>query len=102
MDGDMYDEFGNYIGPDIESEEDEEPEIEDEYERGAGDVVEFNQQNQMEDDDEPDPADMQVNHAEFTGVYLQVLRKSRGYLLCNTSCSPERTFDVLTNAGYNN
>ena len=27
MDGDLYDEFGNYIGPDLESDEDEEEEL---------------------------------------------------------------------------
>lgn len=26
MDGDLYDEFGNYIGPDLESDEEEEEE----------------------------------------------------------------------------
>ena len=26
MDADLYDEFGNYMGPDLESEEEEEPE----------------------------------------------------------------------------
>jgi len=26
MDGDLYDEFGNYIGPDLDSEEEEEEE----------------------------------------------------------------------------
>ena len=29
MDGDLYDEFGNYVGPDIESEDDSEQDFED-------------------------------------------------------------------------
>lgn len=35
---DLYDEFGNYIGPDLESEEEEE-EDEDEDDRGRGKVA---------------------------------------------------------------
>lgn len=38
MDGDLYDEFGNYIGPELESDESEEEEGEREYE-GGGDLV---------------------------------------------------------------
>ena len=64
MDGDLYDEFGNYIGPDVESDEEEDvdEQVDDDFERGAGgEVVEYNQSNaEMDDDDEPDPADMQV------------------------------------------
>lgn len=61
MDGDLYDEFGNYVGPDIESEEEEEEETDD-FERGAGDVVEYQgDDDQMDgDDDEADPEQMQV------------------------------------------
>jgi U5 small nuclear ribonucleoprotein component len=35
MDGDLYDEFGNYVGPELESESEEE---EDEYEENANEV----------------------------------------------------------------
>lgn len=60
MDGDLYDEFGNYVGPDIESEEEEE----DEFERDAGGDVDYDRSTDqmlaVEDDDEPDVADMQV------------------------------------------
>jgi U5 small nuclear ribonucleoprotein component len=30
MDGDLYDEFGNYVGPDLDSEEEEEDQHEEE------------------------------------------------------------------------
>ena len=43
MDGDLYDEFGNYIVPDVESEKEEKDEqVDDDYERCAGDVIEYN------------------------------------------------------------
>ncbi|KAI1292799.1 U5 small nuclear ribonucleoprotein component [Halotydeus destructor] len=59
MDGDLYDEFGNYIGPEIES--DEEDNLEEDGERGEGDVVEYqNDQNMEAEDDEPDASEMQV------------------------------------------
>lgn len=37
MDGDLYDEFGNYIGPDLDSEEEEEDDDQQDDE-GDGDV----------------------------------------------------------------
>lgn len=36
MDADLYDEFGNYIGPEIESEEEEEEEEEDDDDNRKG------------------------------------------------------------------
>lgn len=38
MDGDLYDEFGNYIGPELESESEEE---EEEYDRNGDDIEEY-------------------------------------------------------------
>jgi len=37
MDGDLYDEFGNYIGPDLDSDEEEEEERQEE-ENDSGEV----------------------------------------------------------------
>lgn len=60
MDGDLYDEFGNYVGPDIESEEEEE----DDFERAGGDVVEYQRDDEPmaadDDEDELNEPDMQV------------------------------------------
>lgn len=55
MDADLYDEFGNYIGPEIESEEEEEEEEEDDDDNRKG-------QDRNEDDDEEmeDESDMQM------------------------------------------
>ena len=38
MDGDLYDEFGNYIGPDIESEEESDQDFDD----NDNEIEEFN------------------------------------------------------------
>ena len=52
MDGDLYDEFGNYIGPELESDEEEE---EDMYEMGAnGQDEEENEERQEVQDQEMD------------------------------------------------
>lgn len=41
MDADLYDEFGNYIGPEIESEEEEEEEDDDDNRKGRDRNVGF-------------------------------------------------------------
>ena len=38
MDGDLYDEFGNYVGPDIESEEESDQDLDD----NDNEIEEFN------------------------------------------------------------
>lgn len=45
MDGDLYDEFGNYIGPDLDSDSDDEHSV---YDNRDGD------DDGMDDDEDPD------------------------------------------------
>lgn len=77
MDGaELYDEFGNYIGPELESEHSE---SEDEYDQdqqnvGAGDVIEFRDgQIAEEDDDDDQEEDMQVVLHEDKKYYPSAL-----------------------------
>ncbi|XP_067121721.1 116 kDa U5 small nuclear ribonucleoprotein component [Centruroides vittatus] len=57
MDTDLYDEFGNYIGPELESESEEE----EEYDRQDADVQEYHEEEVMEEGrDEDEVPQMQV------------------------------------------
>ncbi|XP_013419342.1 116 kDa U5 small nuclear ribonucleoprotein component-like isoform X2 [Lingula anatina] len=56
MDADLYDEFGNYIGPDLESDDDEDEEEQQEDEEEEADEEEMD----MDRDDDQDINDMQV------------------------------------------
>lgn len=75
MDGaELYDEFGNYIGPELESEhsDSEEDYEQDQQNVGAGDVIEFG--GQVEDDDEDDQEEeMQVVLHEDKKYYPSAL-----------------------------
>lgn len=58
MDGDLYDEFGNYIGPDLESDSEEEQSV-----YGQGDNRDADEDAMEEDEDvegEPEVAPMSV------------------------------------------
>lgn len=58
MDTDLYDEFGNYIGPELESDSDDE---EDRYDRQEPEAIEYHEEEPVEDGmEEEEPPQMQV------------------------------------------
>lgn len=76
MDGaELYDEFGNYIGPDLESEhsDSEEEYQQDQQNVGAGDVAEFRNGQVDEDDEDDQEEEMQVVLHEDKKYYPSAL-----------------------------
>lgn len=57
MDGDLYDEFGNYIGPDLESDSDDEQSV---YGQDNRDADEDAMEEDEDADAEPEAAPMSV------------------------------------------
>ncbi|KAG8196595.1 hypothetical protein JTE90_014156 [Oedothorax gibbosus] len=58
MDADLYDEFGNYIGPQLDTDSEDEEEV---YERQEPDAIEYNEDEAMEEGrDEDDIPQMQI------------------------------------------
>ncbi|KPI95365.1 PREDICTED: 116 kDa U5 small nuclear ribonucleoprotein component [Papilio xuthus] len=70
MDGDLYDEFGNYIGPDLESDSDEEQSV---YGQDNRDADEDAMDEDEEGDAEPEAAPMSVVLHEDKRYYPQAV-----------------------------
>lgn len=80
MDGDLYDEFGNYIGPDLESDSDDEQSV-----YGQGDNRDADEDAMEEDEDaegEPEAAPMSVVLHEDKRYIIHILKVLQGRMIC--------------------
>lgn len=83
MDGDLYDEFGNYIGPDLESDSDDEQSV---YGQDNRDADEDAMDDDEDADAEPEVAPMSV-----------VLHEDKRY---DTAYSQHNSFTMFTRVVY--
>ncbi|KAI8975759.1 P-loop containing nucleoside triphosphate hydrolase protein [Mycotypha africana] len=75
MDDSLYDEFGNYLGPDLEDEEDLEEEIEEEEEREEEHLSDAMEEDQAEVEEEEEEASMQVDTIPANQIVLHEDKK---------------------------
>lgn len=76
MDGDLYDEFGNYIGPDLESDEDEEELM---YGNAADERAEESRDDADGGDDEVDQEQNMLVEASGSSSNAVVLHEDKKY-----------------------